>query len=79
MELVVTPHGAIRCLYGEEIDLTSLGPLSIRRASHVEPNDQRQWLADLAPLEGPTLGPFATRSQALAAEEAWLLAHWLCS
>lgn len=79
MELVVTPHGSIRCLYGEEIDLRSLGRLSICRASHVEPNAQGQWLADLAPLAGPTLGPFSTRSQALAAEQAWLLAHWLCS
>lgn len=79
MELIVTPTGAIRCLYGEAIDLSSLGQLMIARASHVEPNDQGQWLANLAPVQGPQLGPFPTRSQALAAEEAWLVRHWLPS
>ena len=77
MELMIAPTGAIRCLYGEAIDLSSLGQLSIARASHVEPNNQGQWLADLTPVEGPQLGPFPTRSQALAAEEAWLVRHWL--
>lgn len=79
MELIIAPTGAIRCLYSETIDLSALGQLSIARASHVEPNDQGQWLADLAPVQGPRLGPFPSRSQALAAEEAWLVHHWLLS
>lgn len=70
--LVVDSQGCIRCLYDEAVDLTSLGTFSIRRASHVEPDGQGQWWADLAPMQGPRLGPFALRSAALAAEEAWL-------
>ena len=77
MQLVITPGGSVRCVYGEELALHQLGPLQISRASHVEPDSQGQWRADLAPLGGPVLGPFPARSAALAAEEAWLLAHWL--
>src|SRR5262245_60437935 len=79
MLLVVTPSGEIRCVYGETIDLAPLGQLAIRRGSYVEPDSAGQWLADLEPVNGPVLGPFTTRSQALAGEEAWLVAHWLCS
>ena len=71
MWLVVDPGGGVRCLYGEVIPLASLGVLSIARASHVEPGHDG-WYADLAPCRGPRLGPFALRSQALRAEEAWL-------
>ncbi len=77
MQLVVMPGGAVRCLYGEEIDLAALGSPVIQRASHVEPTSDGLWLADLAPVQGPVLGPFARRSEALAAELAWLEAHRL--
>ncbi len=76
MHLVVEPGGKVRCLYGEQIDLACLGELTIRRASHVEPEGQ-SWFADLSPMGGPRLGPFARRSQALEAEEAWLQQNWL--
>lgn len=79
MQLVIGPAGRIRCLYGELIDLAALGPLAIRRGSHVEPTGDGQWLCDLSPVAGPTLGPFGCRSQALAAEVAWLEKHWLAS
>ncbi len=72
MELFVTPTAQVRCLYGEELDLRLLGPLTIRRASHVEPADSSGWTADLSPIGGPTLGPFAQRSLALAAEAEWI-------
>ena len=77
MEILIDSTGAARCLYGEAIDLSSLGQLQISRASHVEPNADGQWLADLTPLSGPVLGPFTARSDALAAEAAWITAHWL--
>lgn len=77
MQLLITPSGAVRCLYDEALDLTLLGQLSIRRASHVEPNAAGGWRADLSPVGGPVLGPFARRSQALSAEQAWLEANWL--
>ena len=38
MQLVIEPGGQVRCLYGETVDLACLGVLSIRRASHVEPD-----------------------------------------
>lgn len=68
MQLIIDPSGHIRCLYSEEINLAVLGQLSIRRGSHVEPNEHGQWLCDLFPVSGPTLGPFASRSSALAAD-----------
>ena len=77
MHLVIDTQGIVHCPYEEMIDLSSLGQLSIRRASHVEPDEQGRWFADLAPVDGPCLGPFDLRSEALAAERAWLEAQWL--
>ena len=77
MHLVVAPDGRVRALYDEAIPLESLGRPRITRASTVEPDRNGQWHADLWPVFGPALGPFATRSEALAAEVAWLEAHWL--
>jgi hypothetical protein len=77
MEIVVTPGGAIRCLYDENIDLAAFGPLMIRRASHVEPTPDGRWTADMGPMIGPLLGPFVHRSEALEAERAWLVTNWL--
>jgi len=77
MQILIDPSGMVRCLYGEAIELAALGLLQIRRASHVEPTADGQWLADLSPLSGPLLGPFVCRSEALAAEEAWITEHWL--
>ena len=77
MILCIDPCGLIRTLYGEEIDLSVLGQSSIRRGSYVEPNDSGRWVADLSPGSGPALGPFDARSQALAAEAAWLEKNWL--
>jgi hypothetical protein len=76
MQLRIDPRGQVTCVYDEVIDLASLGPVSIRRASHVEPDSHGQWWADLAPVGGPRLGPFRLRSEALQAERAWLEIHW---
>jgi hypothetical protein len=75
MELFITPTGKVHCLYSEELDFGALGMPTIRRASHVEPTQQGEWTADLSPLGGPALGPFARRSEALAAETEWIEAH----
>jgi hypothetical protein len=77
MEIVILASGSAKCIYGEWIDLAALGQVQITRGSHVEPDQQGQWLADLAPVGGPLLGPFARRSQALKAEVAWLKEYWL--
>lgn len=72
MKLIVDPKGQVRCVYEEVIDLTALGSVSIERASFVEPDDSGRWWADLAPVNGPRLGPFPLRSAALDAEKKWL-------
>lgn len=77
MMLLVSPDGEVRCLYGEEIDLSLLGSLALRRASHVEPDADGKWWVDLSPVGGCRQGPFERRSAALAAEQSWLETHWL--
>ena len=75
MLLRIDPGGQVVCVYGEAIDLEVLGPLSIQRASHVEPDQTGQWWVDLSLIGGPRQGPFAKRSEALAAEMTWLDQH----
>lgn len=77
MQLVISPGGSVRCLYGEAINLHALGKPIITRASHVESDEKGRWWVDLSPVGGPSLGPFDRRSRALTAEEAWLAVHWL--
>ena len=77
MEIVITPAGVVRAVYDEQLPLETLGPLTITRASHVEPTPEGAWCADLSPVGGPLLGPFGRRSEALAAESLWLGRHLL--
>jgi hypothetical protein len=72
MVLVVDVRGTVRGVYSETIDLNTLGMVSIRRASHVEPDERGRWWADLRVSGGPKLGPFALRSTALTVEMQWL-------
>jgi hypothetical protein len=67
-QLVVAHDGSVNCIYDEALDLRTLGRLTIKRASHVEPDINGSWWADMAPSRGPCLGPFGARSEALAAE-----------
>ena len=73
MELVVDAGGDVRCIYGEELDLREIGKLQITRASHLEPDRDGFWWADMGPVDGPVLGPFTSRSEALQAEREWLV------
>jgi len=73
MELVVDAGGDVRCIYDEALDLRELGKLQITRASHVEPDRVGCWWADMEPVDGPVLGPFKNRTEALGAERGWLL------
>jgi len=72
MELVVGVDGVARCIYDEALDLREIGKLQITRASHVEPDAEGYWWADMGPVDGPVLGPFRSRSEALQAERGWL-------
>ena len=77
MQLMVATDGSLRCIYGEPLDLRTLGRLDIQRASHVEPAADGHWTADLRPVGGPVLGPFAQRNEARSAELAWLEREWI--
>lgn len=77
MTLIIDPAGEITTLYQEVLDLAALGAMRIERASHVEPDDQGRWWAHV--IHGPNLGPYARRSEALAAEVEWLIANRLKS
>ena len=80
MELVVAADGVARSIYGEELDLREIGRLSVTRASHVEPDAQGFWLADMDPSGGPVLGPFKSRTEPLQAERGWLqMRHFAAS
>lgn len=75
--LVIDSHGTGHCIYDETFDVLQLGDVTIRRGSYVEPDAAGGWTADLHPVGGPCLGPFAHRSAALRAERAWLETFWL--
>ena len=74
MELVVGADGGVKCIYDEALDLRALGKLQITRASHVEPDSDGNWFADMGPSGGPVLGPHGSRSEALGAERECLAA-----
>ncbi|MFA5385021.1 MAG: hypothetical protein WC364_10230 [Eubacteriales bacterium] len=67
--------GLITAMYDERLNLHSLGKTVIQRASHVEPDINGMWSADMQPVGGPVLGPFTKRSEALKAECDWIDAH----
>jgi hypothetical protein len=75
MELVVDAGGDVRCIYDEALDLREIGKVQITRASHVEPDRDGFWWADMGPVDGPVLGPYGSRSEALGAERGWLQRH----
>lgn len=72
--------GVIKAIYSDELatvlKASGLGDFTVQRASHVEPCGT-QWTADMKPVNGPVLGPFDTRAEALAAETAWIEKHVL--
>lgn len=72
-QIKIDLDGKIHFIWSDTfVELAELGRSTIRRASHVEPNPDGQWEADLSPSDGPQLGPFRTRSEALNAEISWL-------
>jgi hypothetical protein len=42
IRLHITPDGAVRGLWADEVDLPALGPVRVRRASYVEFDQRRQ-------------------------------------
>lgn len=75
----VLANGQIQFIYSDELAsaLRAAGVLNIVRASHVEPNEDSKWVADMSPIKGPRLGPYDTREEALAAEVEWIENNYL--
>ena len=73
---IVIKNGRLQAIAPDDLGLLNeIGTCTIHRASHVEPTTTVtgiQWTADLSPVGGPLLGPFISRSLALAAERDWL-------
>lgn len=68
------------CVYDDMLadTMDELGDVVVTRASHVEPNPSGGWDADMSPItgrDGPVLGPYRLRSEALQAERDWLMEH----
>lgn len=57
--------------------LLAQGTVLIERVSHVEPDKDGKWWADLSPVNGPCLGPYDKRADALDAEVKWINARYL--
>jgi hypothetical protein len=69
----VDDEGRLTFIYSDDLlFLHELGRSSVTRASHVEPTSAGEWTADMNPSNGPVLGPFKTRKEALDAEIEWL-------
>ena len=76
IEINVAPDGTLNAIWDDALaPLVQEGKATISRASHVEPTGDGCWEADLGPVDGPVLGPFALRAEALAAEVRWLKDH----
>ena len=75
MDIIISGD-KIRFIYSDDLlGLTQHGETKIQRASHVEPCDDGGWQADMSPVDGPILGPFQKRSDALHHEVKWLKAN----
>ncbi len=73
MKITLLVGASVEAIYADDAVelLKDLGNVSIRRASHVEPEEDG-WYADMSPVGGPKLGPFSTRSRAIQSEVQWL-------
>jgi hypothetical protein len=73
MKITLSPDGTMKFIYTDKLrPLMRHGQASIKRVSHVEPTEDNKWHADLSPIQGPILGPYETRAEALQAEVRWL-------
>ena len=66
-------------IYNDSLEpLLRLGKSTVQRVSHVEPyqdhrtKEMNGWVADMSPVNGPELGPYELRDEALNAEREWL-------
>ena len=72
MIISIDNKGGVRAIYTDDFPWHALGKTLVQRASHVEPDHLGLWCADLTLSNGPKIGPFAKRADAIAAEVRWL-------
>lgn len=76
LDVFISPDGTIQFVHDDALHAAIVGDntteATTRRASHVEPDGNGLWCADLSPVAGPLIGPFKTRSEALEVELTWL-------
>jgi hypothetical protein len=77
MIISIDRAGGVRAIYSDGFNWQALGKTLIQRASNVEPDHLGWWWADMFLSNGPKIGPFARRADAIAAEVAWLEKHHL--
>lgn len=77
MKVTFEVDGRIKFIYDDSVAevVKEVGQLTIKRASHVEPTPGGEWVADMAPVGGPLLGPYPTRERALYEERYWLFVN----
>ena len=74
MIIDVLPSGQLMFIYDDELrEIIEHGESVMKRVSHVEPDEDANFTADLSPIGGPVLGPFRLRQEALK----WLESHVL--
>jgi hypothetical protein len=74
--ITIDLDGRVSFVYDDALaNVLDEGEARIRRVSHVEPAPGGGWEADMSPVDGPKLGPFPTRGDALEAERDWLSEH----
>ena len=77
MITITIQGGRMEFIYTDNLSpLLDEGDATVQRVSHVEPvittMGRHAWTADMRPVDGPVLGPFASRAEALDAEHVWL-------
>jgi hypothetical protein len=74
MKVKISKGGKITFIYSDDLQpLMKTGKATIKRASHVEPIESGEWIADMSPIQqGVILGPFSKRQKAIDAEIFWL-------
>lgn len=77
--ITVRKDGTIEFIYDDDLKgfIDDNKEKKVFRASHVEPNENGDWYADLSPINGPKLTGFKTRQAALNAEVAWIQNNYL--
>lgn len=77
MKIILGVDGVVRYVYNDVIHkhMSTLGEATIKRATHVEPDENGMWYADLSPVGGEKITGFKTHKEAIDFELKWLSKH----